>query len=311
MIGSGATAVTLIPAMATDAEHVTMLQRSPSYLTVLPESDPAADRLRQLLPPKVAHTLLRMQYVTLTQAFYQLARRRPERVKKILRGLAVRALRDESYVDEHFTPTYEPWDQRLCVVPDGDFFRAIRDGRASVATDHIDRITPDGHPAALRRGARGRHHRLGDRAVAAAAGRHGDRASTARRVDIGDTVAYRGMMLSGVPNLAFCIGYVNASWTLRADLVNRYVPRLLAHMRRNGYAIATPFAESAGDRPLLDLTSGYVQRSKHLFPKQGERDPWRLRQNFFTDSLRMNRADLEKDMAFTPKSALKNKELTA
>jgi monooxygenase len=136
-----------------------------------------------------------------------------------------------------------------------------------------------------------------------------------KQVDLGDTVAYRGMMLSGVPNLAFCIGYVNASWTLRADLVNRYVPRLLSHMRRHDYAIATPFAERTGDRPLLDLTSGYVQRSKHLFPKQGERDPWRLRQNFFTDAVRMNRADVEKDMAFTPRSALatpdSSKELTA
>ncbi|TCK22851.1 flavin-containing monooxygenase [Pseudonocardia endophytica] len=310
VIGSGATAVTLIPAMAQDAEHVTMLQRSPSYLTVLPESDPAADRLRKLLPPTVAHTLLRMQYVTLTQAFYQLARRRPERVKKILRGLAVRALKDESYVDEHFTPTYEPWDQRLCVVPDGDFFRAIRDGRASVATDQIERITEKG--ILLRSG----EELEADIIVSATGlslqplgGMQIDVDGT--QVDIGDTVAYRGMMLSGVPNLAFCIGYVNASWTLRADLVNRYVPKLLKHMRDKGFAIATPFAERTGDRPLLDLTSGYVQRSKHLFPKQGERDPWRLRQNFFSDALRMNRADVEKDMALIPKSALKNKELAS
>ena len=303
VIGSGATAVTLIPAMARDAEHVTMLQRSPSYLTVLPESDPTADRLRRLLPANVAHTLLRMQYVTLTQGFYQLARRRPERVKKLLRSLAVRALQDESYVDEHFTPTYEPWDQRLCVVPDGDFFRAIREGRASVATDHIDRITETG--VRLRSG-----RELDADIIVSATGLSLQPLGgmeievDGTQVDIGDTVAYRGMMLSGVPNLAFCIGYVNASWTLRADLVNRYVPRLLAHMRRKDYAIATPYAARTGDRPLLDLTSGYVQRSKHLFPKQGERDPWRLRQNFFTDAPRMNRADVEKDMAFTPASAL-------
>lgn len=303
VIGSGATAVTLIPSLAGQAEHVTMLQRSPSYLTVLPSSDPVADRLRRLLPATLAHRLLRMQYVALTQAFYQLARRRPERVKKVLRGLALRFLKDESYVDEHFTPSYEPWDQRLCVVPEGDFFTAINKGTASVVTDHIDRITEKG--IRLRSGAE-----LEADVIVSATGLslkplggmtiHVD----GEQVDIGKTVTYRGLMLSGVPNLAFCIGYVNASWTLRADLVARYVPRLLGLMDRERYAVATPVPAVSPDRPLLDLESGYIQRSAHLFPRQGRREPWRLRQNFFLDAIGLGRADLRKDMLFTPASAV-------
>ncbi|MBN9734038.1 monooxygenase, flavin-binding family [Pseudonocardia sp. Ae168_Ps1] len=303
VIGSGATAVTLIPSLADQAEHVTMLQRSPSYLTVLPSTDPIADRLRKYLPAKVAHHILRLQYVTLTQAFYQLARRRPERVKKVLRGLALKFLKDESYVDRHFTPSYEPWDQRLCVIPEGDFFRSINAGRASVVTDHIDRITEKG--IRLRSG-----EELPADVVVSATGLslkplggmtiHVD----GEQVDIGKTVTYRGLMLSGVPNLAFCIGYVNASWTLRADLVARYVPRLLGMMDRERVAVATPAPTVSPDRPLLDLASGYVKRSEHLFPRQGRTDPWRLRQNFFLDAVGLGRADLKKDMLLTPASAV-------
>ena len=303
VIGSGATAVTLIPSLAGTAEHVTMLQRSPSYLTVLPSSDPVADRLRRYLPAKLAHTLLRYQYVTLTQAFYQLARRRPERVKKLLRGLALKFLKDESYVDRHFTPSYEPWDQRLCVIPEGDLFTAINKGTASVVTDHIDRITEKG--IRLRSG-----EELEADVIVSATGLslkplggmtiHVD----GEQVDLGKTVTYRGLMLSGVPNLAFCIGYVNASWTLRADLVARYVPRLLGLMDRERIAIATPAPSVSPDRPLLDLSSGYVKRSEHLFPRQGRTDPWRLRQNFFLDAVGLGRADLKKDMLLTPASAL-------
>ena len=298
VIGSGATAVTLIPAMAETAGHVTMLQRSPSYLTVLPSTDPTADTLRRILPARLAHQILRTQYVTLTQAFYQLARRNPERVKKVLRGLALKFLKDPAIVDEHFTPSYEPWDQRLCVVPEGDFFKALNKGTASVVTDHIERITETG--IRLRSGweieadvivsATGLTLKaLGGMAVEV----------DGRPVDPGDTVAYRGLMLSGIPNLALCVGYVNASWTLRADLVSRYVTRLLAHMDRKGYAIAVPNSDQQADRPLLDLKSGYIQRSVDTFPKQGGRDPWRLRQNFFLDAFGMNRGDVTKDMTFT------------
>ncbi|MEQ3549404.1 NAD(P)/FAD-dependent oxidoreductase [Pseudonocardia nematodicida] len=304
VIGSGATAVTLVPALAERAAHVTMLQRSPSYLTVLPGRDPLADRLRRVLPARLAHTLLRLQYAALSQGFYQLARRRPERVKAMLRRLAVRAVGgDESYVDTHFTPSYEPWDQRLCVVPEGDFFTAIRRGDASVVTDRIERITPSG--VRLASGAQ-----LDADVIVSATGLTlkplgGLRLEVdGEQVDVGKTVTYRGLMLSGVPNLAFTVGYVNASWTLRADLVARYVPRLLGLMDRERYAIATPAPTASPDRPLLDLTSGYVQRSAHLFPRQGRSDPWRLHQNFFLDALGLGRADLRRDMLFVPRDAL-------
>ena len=309
VIGSGATAVTLIPSLAESAEHVTMLQRSPSYLTVLSSTDPVADRLRRFLPARLAHTLLRFQYLALTQGFYQLARRRPEMVKKLLRGLALKFLHDESYVDRHFTPSYEPWDQRLCVMPEGDLFTAIHRGTASVVTDHIETITEKG--VRLRSG-----EELEADVIVSATGLslkplggmtiHVD----GEQVDIGKTVTYRGLMLSGVPNLAFCIGYVNASWTLRADLVARYVPRLLGLMDRERIAIATPAPTVSPDRPLLDLQSGYVKRSEHLFPRQGRTDPWRLRQNFFLDAIGLGRADLRKDMLLTPASALGSRSAT-
>lgn len=303
VIGSGATAVTLIPSLASKAAHVTMLQRSPSYLTVLPCKDPVADQLRRFLPAKLAHAILRLQYVTLTQAFYQLARRRPERVKKVLRGLALKFLKDEAYVDQHFTPSYDPWDQRLCVIPEGDFYKSINRGDASVVTDHIDRITANG--IRLRSG-----KELEADVIVSATGLslsplggitiHVD----GEQVDIGKTVTYRGLMLSGIPNLAFCIGYINASWTLRADLVARYVPKLLALMDRERIAIATPAPTVSPDRPLLDIESNYVKRSEHLFPRQGRKDPWRLHQNFFLDAVGLGRADLKRDMILTPASAL-------
>jgi cation diffusion facilitator CzcD-associated flavoprotein CzcO len=305
VIGSGATAVTLIPAMAEKAAHVMMLQRSPSYLTVLPSRDEVADRLRRRLPARLAHTLIRAKNVALTQAFYQLSRRRPERVKHILRGVAMRFLDDAAYVDEHFTPSYQPWDQRLCVVPGGDFFRAIRSGDASVVTDHIDRFVENG--IRLKSG-----KVLEADVVVSATGLSllafgGLELSVdGRPVDLGDTVAYRGLMLGGVPNFAYCIGYTNASWTLRADLSSRYVCRLLGYMERRGYASAVPTAAAAGEsrRPLLDLTSSYVLRSADRFPKQGERNPWAVRQNYLVDTLSTARADLRRHMTFTSRSAL-------
>ncbi len=303
VIGSGATAVTLVPAMAEAAEHVTMLQRSPSYLTVLPSTDPVAAALRRRLPARLAHTLIRSKNILLSQGFYQLARRRPDRVKKLLRSVAVRFLGgDAGYVDRHFTPRYEPWDQRLCVVPGGDIFRAIRAGRASVVTDHIDRFVGSGVRLAS-------GDVLEADIVVSATGLSllplGGLELTVdgERVDPGDTMAYRGLMLGGVPNFAYCIGYTNASWTLRADLSSRYVCRLLDFMDRHGYASATPAVTAAGARrPLLDLTSGYVQRAVDRFPKQGERDPWITRQNYLLDVLRTGRADLRRDMRFAAKS---------
>jgi cation diffusion facilitator CzcD-associated flavoprotein CzcO len=299
VIGSGATAVTLVPAMAETAAHVTMLQRSPTYMTVLPARDVVADVLRRRLPARVAHKLARAKNIAVTQGFYQLARRRPERVKKLLRHFAVKGLGDEAYVDAHFTPTYQPWDQRLCVIPEGDLFTAIRDGRASVATGHIDRFVPEG--IRLTTG-----EVLAADVVVSATGLlllpvgGIEVVVDGEPVDAGRRMAYRGLMLSGVPNLAYCIGYTNASWTLRADLSSRYVCRLLAFMDRNDYAVATPVEPPDGNRrPLLDLTSGYVRRALDRFPQQGDRDPWTVRQNYVLDLLTSPRADLRRDMTFS------------
>ncbi|GLY92993.1 NAD(P)/FAD-dependent oxidoreductase [Actinoplanes sp. NBRC 103695] len=303
VIGSGATAVTLVPTLAPTAEHVTMLQRSPTYLTVLPGRDKMAAALMRRLPAGAAHRLVRARNVAMQQGFYQLARRRPERVKALLRRFAVGRLGDEAYVDKHFKPTYQPWDQRLCVIPDGDLYNAIREGKASVATDTIQEFVPEG----IRLGS---GEVLEADIVVSATGLsllplggialEKDGAPLNPR----DMVAYRTMMLSGVPNLAFCIGYTNASWTLRADLSHRYVMRLLTFMDRNGYATATPDAEPPGPRrPLLDFTSGYVQRALHLFMQQGERDPWTVKQNYIYDLVRSPRADLRRGMTFTRKRA--------
>jgi monooxygenase len=298
VIGSGATAVTLVPALAGTAAHVTMLQRSPSYLTALPERDRFADVARRRLAPGVAHRVVRAKNVAMTSLFYQLSRRRPAMVKKMLRTTAVKMLGDPAYVDAHFTPTYDPWDQRLCLAPDGDFYRAISGGGASVVTDTIDRFVEDG--IRLSSG-----EVLEADVVVSATGLEllalGGLELTVdgERVEPGDTITYRGVMLGGVPNMAFSVGYTNASWTLRSDLCARYVCRLLAHMEEHGYDSATPELSAVrATRPLLDLTSGYVQRGAARFPKQGDREPWKVRQNYPAELLSMSRADVTRDMVF-------------
>lgn len=301
VIGSGATAVTLVPALAEQGAHVTMLQRSPSYLTALPRVDALADRLRRFLPPALAHSIIRNKNVLVTSAFYQLCRRRPGTAKKLLRAGALRFLDDPAYLDEHFTPDYEPWDQRLCVVPGGDFFRAVRAGRAGVVTDRIDRIVAEGVRLVSGR-------TLEADVVVSATGLSllalGGLELTVdgERVDVGDTVAYRSVMLSGVPNLAFCFGYTNASWTLRADLSARFVCRLLRHLRAKGLASATPRTPGpdAPRLPMLDLTSSYVRRSVDRFPRRVEREPWSMRQNYLIDRVVMGAAGVERDMDFAP-----------
>ncbi len=301
VIGSGATAVTLVPALAEQGAHVTMLQRSPSYLTALPRTDALADRLRRYLPARIAHSIVRNKNVLVTSAFYQLCRRRPEAAKKLLRAGTRRFLDDPAYLDEHFTPDYEPWDQRLCVVPGGDFFRAIRAGRAAVVTDRIDRIVAEG--VRLESG-----RTLEADVVVSATGLSllvlGGLQLTVdgERVDVGDTVAYRGVMLSGVPNLAFCFGYTNASWTLRADLSSRFVCRLLAHLRAKGLASATPRTPGpdAPRLPFLHLTSSYVRRAVDGFPRRVEREPWNVRQNYLVDRVVMGTAGVQRDMDFAP-----------
>ncbi|GAA2871539.1 monooxygenase flavin-binding family protein [Actinoplanes cyaneus] len=302
IIGSGATAVTLVPAMAADAKHVTMLQRSPTYVLPLPNRDGIANLARRVLPPKAANRVARSKNVLATQLFYQLARKRPKQVRRILQGLAGRFLKNPGYVDEHFKPRYDPWDQRLCVIPNGDLFHSITSGRASVVTDHIDTFVPEG--IRLRSG-----KVLEADLVVSATGLSlqavgGIRVSLdGTPIEIGQQAAYRGMMLSGVPNFAYCIGYVNASWTLRADLSHRYVLKLLDHLDRNDLAVATPVPLTGSGRPLLDLSSGYVQRALEKFPRQGDRDPWLVRQNYLRDVLTTPRADVTQDMTFTPRTA--------
>jgi monooxygenase len=297
VIGSGATAVTLVPALAPEAGHVTMLQRSPTYLTVLPRRDAIADAVRRVLPAKPANRVVRAKNVLMSQGFYHLARRRPQAVRKLLRTVAVRSLGDEAYVDRHFKPVYEPWDQRLCVIPGGDFYASVKSGRASVVTDRISRFEAKG--IRLESG-----EFLEADIVVSATGLSlipcGGIAMSLDGVpvDIGSRTAYRGLMLDGVPNLAYCIGYTNASWTLRADLSSRYVCRLLGYMARHGYAVATPKTPGGRGRPLLDLSSGYVQRALEKFPRQGERDPWLVRQNYLRDALFARRSDVTADMTF-------------
>ncbi len=300
VIGSGATAITVIPAMADDAEHVTMLQRSPSYVGVLPEVDVLADALRRWLPARLAHHLLRAKNTLLIQGIYSFSRNFPRAGRAFFRRTAMRFLGDAAYVDRHFKPHYRPWEQRLTVAPDGDFFRAIRHGTASVVTETIDRFVPRGIRLAS-------GQTLEADIVISATGLSLKRFGgmqldiDGEPVDLPATTAYRAVMLSGVPNLAFCFGYTNQSWTLRADLSSRFVCRLLAHMDTHGYVTATPAAEPGGRRyPFItDLTSGYIRRGIDQFPAQGEKHPWLVRQNYMLDTAVSLAGDVTTGMRFS------------
>jgi cation diffusion facilitator CzcD-associated flavoprotein CzcO len=284
VIGSGATAVTLVPAMAETAGHVTMLQRSPSYVLSLPGRDPIADALRRVLPPKVAYPIVRWKNVLLTTAFYQLSRRAPNVAKKLIRKGVERELPEGYDIDKHFTPTYNPWDQRVCLVPDGDLFRSLRKGQASIATDRIETFTETG--LRLESG-----EELEADLIITATGLNllalggMELAVDGRDVTLSETVGYKGMMFSGVPNLAASIGYTNASWTLKCDLTCEYVCRLLNHMDVGGHRQVVPSARDASlpTQPFIDLKSGYVARSIDQFPRQGLKAPWRLYQNYARD----------------------------
>lgn len=292
VIGSGATAVTLVPAMAELAGHVTMLQRSPTYVIALPSRDPLADAARRWLPAKAAYAVTRWKNVALGVANFQLSRRAPGVVKKFLRRAAKGSLPVGYDLDRHFSPRYNPWDQRLCVVPDGDLFAALRAGTASVVTDTIDTFTERG--IRLSSG-----EELPADVVVTATGLNllalGGMTLTVdgAEVDLASTVAYKGMMLSGVPNFAMTIGYTNASWTLKADLVATYVCRLLRHLDDTGQQIVTPLAPDTTDLvPIIDLQSGYVLRAVDRLPKQGPAAPWRLHQNYPRDVLLMRHGRL-------------------
>jgi monooxygenase len=269
--------------MADKAAHVTMLQRSPSYVVSLPGTDPLADVLRRVLPAKAAFSIVRWKNVLLPTAFFLACRRWPKAMKGLIRKGVVKRLPTDYDVDTHFAPRYQPWDQRLCLVPDGD-----------LVTDRIETFTENG--LKLESGAE-----LEADVIVTATGLNllmlgGMRiAVDGHDIKLNETVGYKGMMLSGVPNLAVALGYTNASWTLKCDLVTQYVCRLLNHMDAHGLRQATPSApdESVATEPFLDLASGYVLRSIHTLPKQGSRAPWRLYQNYIRDVLMMRRGALE------------------
>jgi monooxygenase len=284
VIGSGATAVTLVPAMAQTAGHVTMLQRSPSYILTMPTEDPIAIRLRTLLGTRRGYAVTRWKNVLITTLIYRLSRRRPDMIRGWIRKLAIKQLPAGYDVDTHFNPAYNPWDQRLCLVPDGDLFKAIRDGRASVVTDRIASFTERG--VRLESGAE-----LAADIVVTATGLRllafggTELITDDRPVRLPETMAYKGMMLSGVPNFAFTIGYTNASWTLKADLVSEFVCRLLGYMDSRGYDTCVPVNDdpSVTEQPLLDFSAGYVLRSIDQFPRAGSRAPWRLGMSYAHD----------------------------
>jgi len=296
VIGSGATAVTLVPNLAKTAAHVTMLQRSPTYYVSRPEKDATANFLRKYLPASWAYAIPRWRNIVLQRFFYNRARTKPEQVKQFLiKGVS--DLLPQGYdVAKHFTPTYNPWDQRLCLVPDADMFNAIKDGRAEVVTDQIDNFTAKG--IKLKSG-----KELEADIIVTATGLRmevlgGVEVSVdGRKIDFGKTFIYKGLMFSGVPNLASVFGYTNASWTLRADLICEYVCRLLNTMDEKQVQIATPRIRDAGMKsdPWLDFSSGYVTRALAMLPKQGPKAPWRQNQNYFADIKDMRKAPIEDD----------------
>lgn len=302
VIGSGATAMTLVPAMAPEAARVTMLQRSPTWVTALPSRDRRADALRRTLPPRAAHRVARAKNILVGTAVFQFCRRRPAAARALLTSRAARLLGSAELVAEHFTPSYDPWDQRLCVVPDADLFTALRRGRAEVVTDTIDTFVPEG--IRLRSGrvleadvvvtATGLRLQFCGGVVPSVDG---------TPVELSEQFVWNGAMLTGVPNFALCLGYTNASWTLRADLTHRLVCKVLRHLERHDAAAAVPrAAPDMPEHPLLDLRSGYVRRSIADFPRQGGRHPWRVRQNYLLDSLTTLRTPLSRALELVPRT---------
>ena len=293
VIGSGATAITLVPALAERARHVTMLQRSPSYVVTRPSEDIVANFLRCCLPDRAAYMLTRWKNVLLGTFFYNLARKRPK-VFKWMVARGVRRRLGEDYDPKHFTPPYNPWDQRLCIAPDADIFRAMREGRVSVVTDSIDMFTETG--LRLKSG-----QQLNADIIITATGLVLKLISGMQlmvddvAVDLSKTLVYKGMMFSDVPNLAFAIGYTNASWTLKCDLTSEYVCRLLNYMDQNNYPVCTPRVNDPDieEEPVIDFNSGYVLRALHTLPHQGTKPPWRLHQNYMKDlsMMRYGRVD--------------------
>jgi monooxygenase len=299
VVGSGATAVTLVPALVERGAQVTMLQRSPTYVAAVPRRDRFAARVDGVLPAGLAYRATRWRSLAKSLALYQYSRRRPDAMRALLQRNARAKLPAGFDVDTHFSPRYAPWDQRLCAVPGGDLFRAISSGSADVVTDRIETLTETG--VDLESGA----HLPADVLVTATGlvlqPLGGIRLSVdGDVVDPATRIAYRGMMLSGVPNLAFAMGYVNASWTLKTDLMALHVSRLLTHLRRHRLdsVTSTVPVEGTPTLPFLELASGYVQRGIHLMPKQAAAEPWRVNQNYLRDVVQFRWAPLRRGLRF-------------
>jgi len=300
VIGSGATAVTLIPAMAPEAEQITMLQRSPGYVVTLPGQDPVAKALRRVLPDKARHALVRWKNVLTQMAFYQLSRRAPRFTRKVIRRGVERQLPAGYDIDGTFEPKYNPWDERVCLVPGGDLFSALRSGKADVVTDTIETFTEKGIELASGR-------ELEADVIVTATGLNllvlggVEIKVDGERKQFSDLVGYKGAMFGGVPNLAIALGYTNASFTLKCDLVSQYVCRLLNHMDAHGYKVATPRepGPQTAREPFIDLKSGYVLRAIDQLPKQGETHPWRLHQNYARDLRLFKRGPVDDEITFS------------
>ncbi|WP_425230318.1 flavin-containing monooxygenase [Sphingomonas sp.] len=299
VIGSGATAVTLVPEMAKHAATVTMLQRSPTYVVSRPAEDAIANRLRKVLPRKLAYGVTRWKNVLFGMFFYRMTRKRPERTKERLLGMVREHLGPDYDVATHFTPRYNPWDQRLCLVPDADLFEAIKTGRAAVATDTIERFEADG--IRLTSGAL-----LPADVIVTATGLELSLMGGVPMTVDGEAVnpatklQYKGMMFSDVPNMAFTFGYTNASWTLKADLVAKYVCRLLNTMKKRGKTIATPHNDdpTLAQEDFVNFSSGYIQRAKDALPKQGSKKPWKLNQNYALDVMALKFGSVDDAMIY-------------
>lgn len=308
VIGSGATAVTIVPSMADKAAHVTMLQRSPTYMVSRPDHDVLANRMRKVLPPKMAYNLTRFKNTWRQQLVYNKTRTDPNKVKQLLLGGIQLELGADYDIAKHFTPNYNPWDQRLCLVPNGDFFKAMREGKASVVTDHIASFTETGIQLAS-----GEH--LEADIIVTATGLElvtlgeMDFFVDGKQVDFAKTWTYKGFAYSDIPNLASTFGYINASWTLRSDLTAEYVCRLLNHMRKKGVVQCTPRLREQDrnmkERPWIDgFSSGYMQRMMHRMPRQGDHEPWINPQNYRRDKKMFKHSPIDDGvMQFSKQSA--------
>jgi cation diffusion facilitator CzcD-associated flavoprotein CzcO len=313
VIGSGATAITLVPAMASAAAHVTMLQRSPTYMGAVPVQSPAARLLRKVLPPKQAGTATKWFHALLTQGFYRVCRRFPNQIRRVMLRMIEKQLPEGYDVKTHFTPSYKPWDQRMCAVTEGDLFKALSDGSASIVTDTIDRFTENG--ILLDSG-----QELQADIVVTATGLEVlfmggvELMVDGEKIDPASRMAYKGMMLEDIPNLAFAIGYTNASWTLKCDLTCDYVSRLLNYMHAEGLTSCTPHNLGVASDPagLMGLSSGYIQRASHLLPQQGARYPWRVHMSYLRDYLALKRTSVvDGTMVFSGPSPDRAREAVA